>query len=119
MLRAEKAKQKNESSRSALNAPHNYPNVPIPKSIAGLPPAAQAPAPMPGGRPQANVGASLPINNLNSPPNWTLPALPNSNITVHRVRLIEYWYNEDFQLPENPTQAEAVQGLDSWMRGAL
>ena len=114
---AEKAKQKNYSSRSPANQSLNIPNVPIPKSCDGL--AAPPPAQIPANCPEPNIGASLPISHASLVPNWALPSLPYSNITAHKVRLIQYWYNEDFQLPANATNAEAVQCLDNWMRGLI
>lgn len=117
MLKADKAKQANDTARGALREPYNYPNVPIPKSCPGLP--AHAPVPMVANRPPAVIGATLPISHANPVQDWCLPALPGSNLSVHRVRLIEYWYNEDFQLPADATQKQAVAQLDSWIRGAI
>lgn len=97
--------------------PAALPNVPIPKTVPGFP--AQAPPRLSRHRPLPHIGSMLPINAAQPNqafPNWSLPDLPNSNITVRQVRLIEYWYYEDFQLLNNPTQQQAVRQLELWMR---
>lgn len=98
--------------RHAINININS-YAPISKSYSGLGP--NPPANLPANMPPAKIYASLPISPA-PVPDWALPASPDSGITANRVRLIEYWYNEDFQLPENASDLEAAQCLDKWMR---